>query len=346
MRYRQQAKPRNGHDGVRKIMSRVMLALIPGTLASAFYFGPGVVMNLLFAILLAMLLESGVALLRRRSISFMLGDGSVILAAWLLALCLPPLLPFWQIAIGVAAMVLLGKHLYGGLGNNPFNPAMVGYAVLIVSFPLTMSLWSDPQSKQPINFLNTLTVKSQAAGAASNQMPIPWDAISRATPLTQWRTDSLKSASLDSNLEQPGLTNPTSSTGSTGSVGSTEESARRKYSVDTDSNPIQSRLFSTAWPLISLCWLFGGLYLLYSRIISWHIPTCFLLSLGTLHGLHSVFSSSVQMSVPVALLSGGAMLGAFFIATDPVSAPASKLGRCLFATGIGTLTFSLREFSA
>lgn len=310
---------------VWRIMSRVMLALIPGTIASIAFLGSGVLLNLLFAMGFAALLESGVARLRRRQPMTLLSDGSALLAAWLLALCLPPLLPFWQVGVGVAAMILLGKHLYGGLGNNPFNPAMVGYAVLIVSFPLTMTLWAGPGASRDLSLAETFSTKSLVSGAASDDAPRLWDAISSATPLTQWRTESLTPATRESAGDS-----------------AVESPAQEKMR----GLPSEVQLFSTMWPVISLAWLLGGLYLLWKRIITWHIPLPFLLVLGSLHGLHALFSQSPQMSAATALFSGGAILGAFFIATDPVSAAASRMGRIFYATGLAVLTFVIREFSA
>lgn len=301
---------------VRAIMQQVMLALIPGTALYAALISPLVLINIAFAILVAMLVEAAATGLRRRAIKPVLGDGSVVLAAWLLALAVPPQLPLWQLTIGVLATVLLGKHVYGGLGNNPFNPAMVGYAVLMVSFPVNMTGWLVPvsewtQAMPTPNLTDMASIKTTLSGLANNELAPHWDALTRATPLTDIRTQSI-SASVT-------LANETH---------------------------FDSLVFSSPWPWISIAWFCGGLYLLLRKIISWHIPVSVLLTLTLLHTLHDFGSASAQLAAAPAILSGAAMLGAFFIATDPVTAATSPRGRLIYGAGIGTLAFVIREFSA
>jgi len=301
---------------VRSIMQQVMLALIPGTVLCATLISPLVLINIVFSVLVAMLAEAAAIGLRNRSIKPALGDGSVVLAAWLLALAVPPQLPLWQLTIGVLATVLLGKHLYGGLGNNPFNPAMVGLAVLMVSFPVTMTIRLVPvidwtQAMPNLSLAELARIKTTLSGLAGSELAPHWDALTRATPLTDIRTQSMSD-----------------------SVTLIDEAR------------FDNLVFRSPWPWINIAWLCGGLYLLYRKIISWPIPLSLLLTLALLHTLHDFGSASAQLAAAPALLSGAAMLGAFFIATDPVTAATSQGGRLIYGAGIGTLMFVIREFSA
>jgi len=266
------------------IMMHVALALVPGTAVMAYWFGAGVVINIVVITCVSMLCEALAQKLRHRPIQPALQDGSIVLAAWLLALCLPPGLPIFELIIGAISMTLLGKHVFGGLGQNPFNPAMVGYAVLLISFPKTMTSWPDPLS------LNSVSVQ--------------WDAITQATPLDRLR-------------------------------------GFERQALSTD--PLTLSLWP--WNLMNVFWLFGGLFLLARGIIRWHIPIALLLTASIAHGLHYLIFPQYTLPPSSMMLSGAMMLGAFFIATDPVTAPSSQYARLLYGAGIGLLTVVLRGFS-
>lgn len=156
-------------------MLQVNLALAPGAAVMTWYFGSGVVINLMTAAATAIAVEALLLQLRAGDVSRSL-DGSALLTGLLIGLCLPPLVPLWIPALGAAIAIALGKHLYGGLGQNPFNPAMVGYAVLIVSFPLAMSLWPSPG--HALEFASTLQYKLGIDSA---------DGLARATPLDAFK---------------------------------------------------------------------------------------------------------------------------------------------------------------
>lgn len=180
-------------------MGAVMVALLPGTLLMVHWFGPGVLMNLLVVVLTALVSEAACLRLRRRALQPVIADGSMVLAAWLLALCLPPSVPFGQLIVGAVAMSVLGKHLYGGLGQNPFNPAMVGYAVLLVSFPTSMTTWMDPGQFTALthasNWADWWALKWQYESSLPH-----WDAITQATPLDRLR--SLERQALTPNINE------------------------------------------------------------------------------------------------------------------------------------------------
>lgn len=158
-----------------RLMQQFLLALVPGSIAMVYVFGPGVVVNIVVAILAAIALEFFALTVRGLPLTN-LQDGSAVVTGLLLALALPPLLPIWMIVVGVAFAILLAKHAYGGLGHNLFNPAMIGFAVLIVSFPLAMSRWAPPLTD--LGFLQLVSIKLGA--------PI-FDAVTMATPLDDYK---------------------------------------------------------------------------------------------------------------------------------------------------------------
>jgi H+/Na+-translocating ferredoxin:NAD+ oxidoreductase subunit D len=137
-------------------MYRVQLALLPGLLATAYYFGPGIILNVLLAMLFALLLELVALKFRGASLSIA-RDGSALLTGALIGLALPPCLPFWMILLACIFAIIIAKHFYGGLGQNLFNPAMVGYAVLIISFPLAMSDWPVPSLSASASMVDGLS---------------------------------------------------------------------------------------------------------------------------------------------------------------------------------------------
>ena len=126
---------------VQRVMLTTLGALLPGIAAYVWWFGPAIVVTLAIASLTALAAEALLLALRGKPAGMFLTDGSALLTAWLLALCLPPIAPWWLIAVATLFAIVIAKHLYGGLGQNPFNPAMVGFAVSIVSFPALMAQW-------------------------------------------------------------------------------------------------------------------------------------------------------------------------------------------------------------
>ena len=122
------------------IMLKVLLALIPGIVFYVYAFGPGVIINILLASLTVVLTESAILSLRKLPVKPFIFDGSGLVTAWLLALSIPSIAPWWIIVLGTLLCIIFGKHLYGGLGYNLFNPAMVGYAILLISFPSIMKI--------------------------------------------------------------------------------------------------------------------------------------------------------------------------------------------------------------
>lgn len=286
----------------QRIMLLVILALLPGALAYAYFISSVVFANVAVAIVTAVLLEALAVRMRNQRGLHAIQDGSIALAAFLLALAVPPALPFWQLMVGVLIMVMLGKHVFGGLGHNPFNPAMVGYAALMVSFPQNMTLWFAPGELHNIGIFELIQFKLWA-GAAANDTALLWDGITQATPLEYVRS-------------------------------------QRIQSFNVNSDDIQARFLQSDWLFINLGFLIGGVLLLFKRIIQWHIPVSMIGSFMIM----SILLNSHSMPLHYALFSGALILGAFFIATDPVSTASSNRGRLVFGAGVGALTFVIREF--
>lgn len=157
------------------VMQNVLLATVPGIIVLTHFFGFGTLVNILWGSVLALAFESIALLLRGRPLSFYLKDYSALVTAILLCIALPPYSPWWLIAVGMASAILLAKHLYGGLGYNPFNPAMVGYVVLLISFPVQMTAWTPPRGAGE---LPGLIDALQACF-----IPASFDGVTMATPL-------------------------------------------------------------------------------------------------------------------------------------------------------------------
>lgn len=294
---------------VRALMLEVLIALVPGVLAYVYFFGPGLLVQIALAVLFALLVEAACLKLRRRALMTFLGDGSAVLAAVLFALCLPPLAPWWVSALGMAVGIGLAKHAYGGLGYNLFNPAMVGYAVVLVSFPLELSQWLAPRglgSEAPglIESLRIILVGA-APGAG-------WDAISMATPLDTVR----------------------------------QLTAQGQTLVEIRSDPRFGDFGGRGWEWVANFFALGGLWLLIRRKIPWQTPAA---TLGSVILLSLPFWAMEPDLHPFPLqhvFSGALVLAAFFIVTDPVSGCSTPRGRLIFGAGVGVLTLAIRRWGS
>lgn len=172
----------SGLGKVSAVMRDVLLATIPGVLVMTWFFGPGTLINLVLGAAVALALEYGVMALRGRDPRVAISDLSVLVTSTLLCIALPPYAPWWLIVIGVFTAVLLGKQVFGGLGYNPFNPAMVGYVVLLISFPIQMSSWALPRGLE--------TVPGLSEGLQRVFSPGSIDALTGATPLDLLRQNT------------------------------------------------------------------------------------------------------------------------------------------------------------
>lgn len=293
---------------VSLMMRDVMLALIPGILCMLWFFGWGVLFNLLLASSTALVAEAAVLKLRNKPVVATLYDGSALVTGLLLALTLPPLAPWWIAVIGSLFAIVIAKHLYGGLGYNPFNPAMVGFVVLIISFPLQMTLWPAPRGLEPglFGLLDTLQMVFTSTPPTGHTI----DSITMATPL-----DAVKTGF--------GLFDTWS---------------------EITSSPAFGALAGKGWQWINLAYLAGGIWLLRRGVIQWQIPVAMLAGLFIMANPFFAADSDSFASPVFHLFSGAAMLGAFFIATDPVSAATTPRGRLYYGAGIGILTYIIRTW--
>jgi len=299
----------HANNSVTQIMLKVVYALIPGILLYVLFFGFGIVINLLIAIVTALTCETLILKLRKRPILPFLTDGSALVTAVLLALSVPSIAPWWVIFIGTAFAIIIAKHLYGGLGYNPFNPAMVAYAMLLVSFPLQMTTWPLPlsNSNDYLGLIDSFLISFfdiKSAGFAI-------DAISGATPL-----DYLKN--------QLGL--------------------EQTVSQIMQSSANFGLLGGSGFEWINVAFLVGGIWLMKKRIISWHIPIATIGSVVILSFIFYIYNSELYASPFFHLFSGATILCAFFIATDPVSAATTPRGKIFYGVGIGILIFVIRNW--
>lgn len=288
-----------GPVSVSRVMGLVLLALVPGWVVLIGSFGWGYLINVVLAAATALVTEAALLKARGRPVLFFIKDLSALVTAALLALALPPLAPWWLTVLGTAIALVFAKHLFGGLGNNPFNPAMVAYALLLVSLPLYMTTrWANPE--------HWLSLRDTLAVIFAGGVPI--DAATAATPLDVYK---LNIAS--------------------------------QTAAEVLRAPVFGHFVADGWDVANLAFLAGGVFLLWRRIISWHIPVALL---GALALMSLIFGSDPDLKVPLSLhlLGGATMLGAFFIATDPVSAATSNRGKLIYGAGIGVLIYLIRTW--
>ena len=288
-------------SNVSNVMLQVLLALIPGTLVMLYIYGWGVLINIVLAIIFAIALETLALLIRKRPVLPFLYDLSAIVTAWLLALALPPLIPWWILLIGIFFAIIIAKHLYGGLGYNPFNPAMIGFAVLIVSFPFELSQWI--QSGQ---LGSTLPSLMESFNMVFNSAATPdWDAITMATPLDEVKT------------------------GLRAGTAYAETAQQKQFSL-------------TSWIYISSAFAMGGAWMLYKKIIHWQIPVSMIGTLAIFSSAMYLYSPETFASPLLHIFGGATILGAFFIATDPVSASTTPVGKLIYGASIGFFIYIIR----
>jgi len=297
---------RRTYNSVSLTMLKVLAALVPGAIAHAWFFGPGIWVSLLLCSVFAIAFEALVLVMRQYPLKPFLTDGSALVTAWLFALTVPTLGPWWLYATGMFFAIVVAKHLYGGLGQNPFNPAMVAYAVLIISFPLNMTQWPGPIGlvAHTPNLAEAFDIVMSGAGAVSA------DAFTTASPLDALRTQLRAGKTL------------------------------------TEAMPVFHFGYDSGFDgeVVALMFMLGGLLLLISRQITWHTPVAFLGGVVISASLLQWLDPSHQIGPMFHLLSGGVMLGAFFIATDPVSGCTTPRGKLIFAGLAGMLTILIRSY--
>ena len=273
-------------DSTARIMWGVVLALAPATAWGIYLFGWRATWVTALAVAGCVAAEAAVTALRGRPST--VSDGSAALTGLLLALNLPVTSPWWLVLLGSAVAVVLGKQVFGGLGQNPFNPALVARVVLLVSFPVAMTDWSVP------------------GGALA-------DAVSAATPLGEAKTLVLTSGSLG-------------------------ELAQRLSFWE----------LALGWQggcigeVSTVALLLGAAYLLWRRVVTWDIPLGFLLATLAVTGAAWASDPDRYLGPWIHLVTGGIILGAFYMATDMVTSPLTTRGRWIFGIGCGVITAVIR----
>jgi electron transport complex protein RnfD len=285
-------------------MLRVLCALLPGIAIYVWFFGGAILVQIGLTSVTALLAEAAMLAMRGKPLKQFLTDGSALVTAWLIALTFPSIAPWWLTVLGTLLAIVVAKHLYGGLGQNPFNPAMVAFALMIVAYPSLMSQWPAA------GFTDFAPQWNAIFG------PRQLDAITMATPLDALRTV---------------LRDPEQRAAIAGLLGS---------------NATFGNIGGKGWEWVAAGYLAGGLWLVQQRIITWHMPVAFIATLFGIAGLFTLVDAA-QFAPPLFhLLTGGAMLGAFFIVTDPVSGATTPKGKLIFAAGVALLTWIIRTFGA
>lgn len=279
-------------DSTKKIMYGVLYALIPALLVSVYAFGIAALIITLTAVVSCLLFEFLIQkyLIKGKLTIF---DGSAAITGVLLAFNVPSSLPIWMLIVGCFVAIGIGKMSFGGLGKNPFNPALVGRVFLLMSFPAHMTQWPVPVSGQLFA-----------------------DAVTGATPLA---------------IVKEGL-----------AMGQTIPEILSEL-------PKISDLFigiigGSIGEISALALILGGLFMLYKRIITWHIPVSILATIFVFSGILHIANPDVYMRPVFHILSGGVLLGAIFMATDMATSPMTPKGMLLYGVGIGIITIAIRIF--
>ena len=278
----------HGDDSISKNMYGVLIALLPAFLVSLYFFGLGALIVTCVSVLACVIFEYLIQRFLMKKEPTIL-DGSAILTGVLLAFNLPSNLPVWIVIIGALAAIGIGKMSFGGLGNNIFNPALVGRVFLLISFPAQMTTWPLID--------------------AANAFPLTYtDAETGATVLSLLNEGT-------ANLPEIGDMLIGAKGGSLGEVS-------------------------------AIALILGLLFMLWKKIITWHIPVSILVTVFVFTGIMHLVNPVAYASPVIHLLSGGLLLGAIFMATDYVTSPMSKNGMIVYGIGIGLLTSVIRLFGS
>ncbi|MBO8459153.1 MAG: RnfABCDGE type electron transport complex subunit D [Bacteroidetes bacterium] len=273
-------------DSVRKNMLNVIIALIPAYLVSLYFFGLGAFIVSATAVVSCVVFEYLIQrFICKQKTS--IGDLSAVLTGMLLGFNLPSNLPVWMVVVGALVAIGVAKMSFGGLGNNLFNPALVGRVFLLISFPAPMTTWPKP-TPLTMSYL---------------------DAQTAATPLTLMKEKGVEA-------------------------------------LPTLWEMFIGHMGGSLGEVSALALLIGGIYLIATKTISWHIPVSILLTVFVFSGILWLANGEVYANPMIHLLSGGLMLGAIFMATDYVTSPMSPLGQIVYGIGIGIITIVIRVFGS
>ena len=282
------------HHSTRSVMADVIIAMIPAMIMAGVYFRLRALLLIGTCVITCIISEWLCNVIRKKPNS--LGDLSAVITGIILAFSVPPQLPLWAAVIGSAFAVMIGKMVFGGLGSNIFNPAMVGRCFLTLSFGVMMTTWTAPATAWPITDGVT-------------------QATTQATPLARSK-EAIKA------------------------------NGQGEKNADVVNRELKYMFFGSTGGCLgetsAIALLIGAAYLLIRRTISWHIPAAVLIS-AFICAQIGYFINPQAYILPIAhLFSGGMLLGAFFIATDPVTAPLTKRGMWIFGAGVGVVTMLIR----
>ena len=282
----------HGGDSVKKNMYGVLIALIPAFLVSLYFFGLGALIVTATSVAACLFFEWAIGKFLMKKETTTICDGSAVITGVLLAFNLPSNLPIWIIILGALFAIGVGKMSFGGLGNNPFNPALAGRVFLLLSFPVQMTSW-------PV----------------VGQLTSYTDATTAATPLNLM--NQIAGGNIEALKDLPS-----------------------SFDLLIGNNG------GCLGEVSALALLLGLAYMLWKKIITWHIPISILATVFVFSGIMHLVDPELYVSPVLQLLTGGLMLGAIFMATDYVTSPMSKKGMLIYGVCIGLLTVIIRLFGA
>lgn len=285
----------HGGQSTSKLMTHVLIALIPAFAVSVWMFGWGVLVVTGVAVISSLIFEFLIQkFILKKEVS--ISDGSAIVTGVLLAFCLPVNIPLWLVVIGSLVAIGIGKMTFGGLGNNPFNPALIGRVFLFISFPVQMTSWPVPKG-----FETSFT-----------------DAITGSTPLGIVKEGMRISENMNSVISN----------------------------LPSNMEMLYGKMGGSFGEVAALALIIGFLYMLVTKVISWHIPLTIISTVVIFTGIMWLVDPTANANPVFHLLTGGLLLGSIFMATDYVTSPMTRKGMIIFAIGIGLLTVIIRRFGA
>ena len=297
----------HAHGGISssRIMWTVSAVLLPAAGWSVYLFGLSALMVILSTVVFCAVFEAISQLMAKKTVS--IRDGSAVLTGLILALTLPPGLPIWICGVGAFVAIIVAKAVFGGLGQNPFNPAMTGRVFLLIAFPGPLTRWLVPSGTGETLFNHPVTAYD-ASGSLVELGANNIDAVTAATPLGLLAENGAHAV------------------------------AALENSTEIFIGQINGSLGETSGLLI----LLGGVFLLARRIISWHIPISFLGSVALFAAITNMIDPDHFAGITFHLFTGGVMIGAWFMATDYVTSPMFPGGKIAFGIGCGVLTMVIR----
>jgi electron transport complex protein RnfD len=282
-------------DSVQKLMYGVIIAMLPALAISLFVFGIGALFVTLLAVVSCVAIEFVLTkyLLKQEPTII---DGSAVITGILLAFNVPSNLPWWAIIVGSLVAIGIGKTAFGGLGNNPFNPALVGRVFLLISFPVQMTSW-------PVPFASRLQFLDATTGATP--LAIIKEGVDAGMPISELMSQ-----------------------------------------IPSYTNLLLGGLGGCVCEISAIGLIIGFVYMLWKKIITWHTPISMLATIVVFTGVLWLINPEKYMDPLFHLLTGGVMLGAFYMATDYVTSPMTKKGMLIYGVGIGVITVVIRVFGS